>query len=150
MKKWNKDNLTYGDGWAVGDIIGTLIDFDRRVIQFWRNNKPLGRAFTGIKTGENRVYFPAISCARGQRVVFNFGRSQLAVANNKAYALIEEPDAEVNNHRTVAQNIIEYLKSYLVKFNDFQGLPVDKKLAVGSLMIEYLYPLIMDDYIMEE
>lgn len=70
--------------------------------------------------------------------------------NNKAYALLEEPDAEVNNHRTVALNIIEYLKSYLVKFNEFQGLPVDKKLAVGSLMIEYLYPLIMDDYIMEE
>jgi hypothetical protein len=32
IKKWNKDNLAYGEAWSVGDIIGTLIDFDRKVI----------------------------------------------------------------------------------------------------------------------
>ena len=51
IKKWNRDNLAYGEAWSVGDIIGSLIDFDRKVIQFWRNGKSLGRAFTGIKTG---------------------------------------------------------------------------------------------------
>jgi Kip1 ubiquitination-promoting complex protein 1 len=61
IKKWNRDNLAYGEAWSVGDIIGTLIDFDRKVIQFWRNHKSLGKAFTGIKTGPNCVYFPAIS-----------------------------------------------------------------------------------------
>lgn len=65
IKKWNRDNLAYGEAWSVGDIIGTLIDFDRKVIQFWRNQKSLGRAFTGIKTGPNCVYFPAISLQRG-------------------------------------------------------------------------------------
>ena len=61
IKKWNRDNLAYGEAWSVGDIIGTLIDFDKKVIMFWRNLKPLGRAFTNIKTGPNCVYFPAIS-----------------------------------------------------------------------------------------
>jgi Kip1 ubiquitination-promoting complex protein 1 len=32
IKKWNKDNLAYGEAWSVGDIIGTLIDFDRKVV----------------------------------------------------------------------------------------------------------------------
>ena len=32
VKKWNKDNLAYGEGWSVGDIIGTLIDFDKKII----------------------------------------------------------------------------------------------------------------------
>ena len=37
IKKWNGDDLTYGDAWSIGDIIGTLIDFDKKIIQFWRN-----------------------------------------------------------------------------------------------------------------
>lgn len=45
IKKWNKDNLAYGEAWSVGDVIGTLIDFQKRQISFWRNNKSLGPAF---------------------------------------------------------------------------------------------------------
>ena len=74
VKKWNKENLAYGEAWSVGDIIGTLIDLDRKYISYWRNNKPLGKAFTNIKTGKNCVYFPAISMQRGQKAFFNFGR----------------------------------------------------------------------------
>jgi len=65
MKKWNKDSLLYGEAWSVGDIIGTLIDFDRKVIKFWRNNKSLGKAFSNINVGGNCVYFPAITFQRG-------------------------------------------------------------------------------------
>ena len=61
IKKWNKESLAYGEAWAVGDIIGTLIDFDRKVIKFWRNNKNLGVAFSNIPVGPNLVYFPACS-----------------------------------------------------------------------------------------
>ena len=65
IKKWNKDNLGYGEAWSTGDVIGTLIDFDRKVISFWRNNKNLGKAFTNIKIGQNCVYFPAVSMKNG-------------------------------------------------------------------------------------
>jgi Kip1 ubiquitination-promoting complex protein 1 len=27
VKKWNNENSAYGEKWAPGDIIGTLIDF---------------------------------------------------------------------------------------------------------------------------
>jgi hypothetical protein len=32
VKKWNKENLAYGEAWSVGDIIGCLIDFDKKII----------------------------------------------------------------------------------------------------------------------
>lgn len=32
IKKWNADSLGYGEAWSVGDVIGTLIDFDKKVI----------------------------------------------------------------------------------------------------------------------
>ena len=65
IKKWNKDSLAYGEAWSAGDIIGTVIDFDKKSVFFWRNSKPLGRAFMEIKTGPNCVYFPAVSLQRG-------------------------------------------------------------------------------------
>jgi len=73
IKKWNKGSLSYGEAWSAGDIIGTLINFEEKYIQFWRNSQSLGKAFTNIKTGPNCVYFPAMSFQRGQRAVFNFG-----------------------------------------------------------------------------
>lgn len=51
VKKWNRENLAYGEAWSIGDIIGTLIDFDEKRISFWRNNKELGTAFTNIRVG---------------------------------------------------------------------------------------------------
>lgn len=83
-------------------------------------------------------------------MVFNFGTQHLSVPNARNYALLDEPSSEVHNHRKVAFMIIEYLKAYLVKFGEYPMLPVDRKLTVGSLLIEYLYPLVMDEYLLEE
>lgn len=63
-KKWNRESLGYGEGWAAGDVIGALIDFDEASISFWRNNRKLGVAFRNIPTGPNYVYFPAMSLQR--------------------------------------------------------------------------------------
>ena len=61
VRKWNKGYESYGESWCAGDVIGTLIDFDKREISFWRNEKFLGVAFQKIKVGPNMAYFPAIS-----------------------------------------------------------------------------------------
>lgn len=82
VKKFHNDCLDYGEAWSVGDIIGTLIDFDRKQIEYWRNGKSLGPAFTSLKSGPNCVYFPAISLRRYQRVVFNFGKQPLCAPEN--------------------------------------------------------------------
>jgi hypothetical protein len=74
----------------------------------------------------------------------------MKVVNSQLYALLEEPDAEVNNHRQVCTIIIDYLKSYLITFWEFPKVPIDERLTVGSMLIEYLFPLILDDYLMED
>jgi Kip1 ubiquitination-promoting complex protein 1 len=75
VKKWNGESQRYGKAWGAGDVIGTLIDFDKREISFFRNDEALGVAFKNIKVGPNMAYFPAVSLSQGQRVVFNFGAS---------------------------------------------------------------------------
>jgi hypothetical protein len=42
------------------------------------------------------------------------------------------------------------MKSYLITFWEFPKVAIDERLAVGSMLIEYLYPLVLDDYLMEE
>jgi len=63
----------YGKLWSAGDVIGTLLDLDKREISFFRNEESLGVAFKNVKIGPNMAYFPAVSLSQGQRVVFNFG-----------------------------------------------------------------------------
>lgn len=65
------------------------------------------------------------------------------------YCLIEEPNAVVNNYSKVCTDIIDYLKSFLITFFEFPKVPLDQRLTVGSILIEYLFPLILDDYLME-
>ena len=61
VKKWNNGSARYGEKWAAGDIIGTMIDFDKKEITFYRNDRSLGVAFNNIHVGPNMAYFPAIS-----------------------------------------------------------------------------------------
>jgi hypothetical protein len=82
--------------------------------------------------------------------VFNFGRSPLEISGHHLYGLFEEPNSEVNNYKNVSSQIIDYLKSYLITFWEFPKVPIDLRLAVGSILIEYLFPLILDDYLMED
>lgn len=46
--------------------------------------------------------------------------------------------------------IIDYLKSFLITFWEYPKIPVDERLSLGSMLIEYLFPLIMDEYLMED
>ena len=61
VEKWNDDHSNYGQRWAVGDVIGTLINLNTREILFWRNHDFLGVAFSGVEIGPNQAYFPAAS-----------------------------------------------------------------------------------------
>ncbi len=74
VEKWNDQHSSFGQRWAVGDVISTLINFNTREILYWRNNTFLGVAFQNIQVGPNRAYFPAASLMSGQRVLFNFGQ----------------------------------------------------------------------------
>ena len=61
VEKWNVDHSNFGKRWAVGDVIGTLINLNTREILYWRNHDFLGVAFSGVEVGPNHAYFPAVS-----------------------------------------------------------------------------------------
>ena len=46
--------------------------------------------------------------------------------------------------------IIEFMKRYLESFHEFDRINFDKRLCVGSLLVEYLFPLILDEYLMAD
>jgi Kip1 ubiquitination-promoting complex protein 1 len=77
LRKWNKSTAPYGETWQAGDIIGSCIDLDSGSIEFLRNGKSLGVAFTDIRRGPSVAYFPAISLAYQENIVANFGATPL-------------------------------------------------------------------------
>ena len=70
--------------------------------------------------------------------------------SNNLYGLFEEPVSHINNLGMICNSIIENLKSFLITFWEFPKIPVDQRLAVGSMLLEYIYPLIQNDLLMEE
>jgi len=79
QRKWNTTATPYGDRWAAGDVISCAIDMDRGTIQYWRNGKDLGVAFTNIRRRvPNGAYLPGISLSYGERCEVNFGERPFA------------------------------------------------------------------------
>ena len=37
VEKWNVEHSNFGQRWAVGDVIGSLINLNTREILYWRN-----------------------------------------------------------------------------------------------------------------
>ncbi|KAG6508926.1 hypothetical protein ZIOFF_034308 [Zingiber officinale] len=74
VNKWNKDPVSYGQSWVVGDVIGCCIDLDNDEISFFRNGVSLGVAFDRIqKMNPENGYYPAISLSDGECCDLNFG-----------------------------------------------------------------------------
>ena len=68
VKKWHVRPQAYGDAWATGDMIGSCIDLDSGEISFYRNGRPLGVAFKGIKTiSAGLAYFPSVSLSHAEK-----------------------------------------------------------------------------------
>jgi Kip1 ubiquitination-promoting complex protein 1 len=151
VKRWNGSSVNYGEQWSTGDVIGSLIDLKNREISYWRNKKFLGVAFTGIEVGENMAYFPSVSLEKGMRVAFNFGLSPFSMTLNPVVSAINEPDCLINNYVTPTAILVEQFRNYVIAFElaEFKSLCLDERILVGSIILEYLMPLIADNYVFE-
>ncbi|KAG2499059.1 hypothetical protein HYH03_003244 [Edaphochlamys debaryana] len=79
VKKWSVKCTHYGEAWAAGDVIGCCLDLDRGEASFLRNGRPLGVAFSGVRTLQPHLaYFPAVSLSYAERCELNFGGQPLA------------------------------------------------------------------------
>ncbi|KAI8821097.1 uncharacterized protein EV422DRAFT_567419 [Fimicolochytrium jonesii] len=73
-KKWHAGVTTdndYGEDWFIGDIITAVIDLDAGELEYFKNGKSVGAAFTGIDA--DVAWYPAISLAAGQGCKVRFG-----------------------------------------------------------------------------
>jgi hypothetical protein len=118
---------------------------------YWRNKKFLGVAFKNIDVGENRAYFPGVSLERGMRVVFNFGLHPFSQTLHPVVISINEPECLVNNYITVSAILVDQFRNFILAFSipEFRHLSSDERLFVGSIILEYMLPLLADDYVFE-
>lgn len=96
VRRWNVITHKYGEPWLSGDIIGCTIDLDIGVIEFYRNGRPLGKAFEGICTGAGMVYFPTVSLAFTENLTANFGSTPLRYPIEGYATLQAAPMDQVN------------------------------------------------------
>ncbi|XP_072948372.1 E3 ubiquitin-protein ligase RNF123-like [Epargyreus clarus] len=73
VRRWNVATSPYGNPWLPGDVIGSCVDLDKGVMEFYRNGVSLGVAFDKVAHGTGVAYFPAVSLAMQEHLYANFG-----------------------------------------------------------------------------
>ena len=76
-RKWNVASTEYGEQWTSGDVISCGIDFDRGVVEYWRNGVHLGVAYSPATMSKDDpqqlLYFPGVSLSYGESCEVNLG-----------------------------------------------------------------------------
>ncbi|KAK8824904.1 hypothetical protein WA538_005570 [Blastocystis sp. DL] len=75
-RKWHGDaeGEAYGEVCCPGDVVGVLLDADKRTLSFSRNGKDLGVAFTDVTYLGG--LFPVVSLEKEETVLVNLGQFQ--------------------------------------------------------------------------
>ena len=104
-----------------------------------------------MQCGPNKAYFPAISLERGQKAIFNFGLSPFNLRTPFMLVAVNEPDSMVNNFFSSSNFLVERLKNYALAYHDskFSKLSEDERVFVGSVIVQYLIPLMEEPYVLE-
>lgn len=64
---------------------------------------------------------------------------------------VQEPESAVKNYHQVALNLLETFKRFIVQFNEHAEVSADMKFMLGSVIWEYMLPLMQSDpFLMEE
>ncbi len=67
----------YGRPWIASDVVGCLLNVDKREMEFHINGDPLGIAFRDIPHSEGgKGYLAAVSIEDGEMITLNIGASQ--------------------------------------------------------------------------
>jgi len=101
--------------WNIGDVIGVAIDMDEKIIEYFRNGISLGKFFSDIPIGENRVYFPSILLGYKQKIFINFGQEQYFYNYGK-YNCIDLREADIRGYLKVSKTLVEFLEQYYFNF----------------------------------
>lgn len=120
VKKWNKEPKSYGQPWAIGDVIGCCIDLDKGEISFYRNGLSLGVAFDGVRVsgqGNGYGYYPSVSLSDGERCYLNFG-SHPFVYPVEGFNPVQDPPPSRRFAGYLLQSLVRLLEAEALERSD--------------------------------
>ena len=121
VRKWNVSTHKYGEAWLSGDIIGSTIDMDHGIINFYRNGKNLGEAFQNISMGPGIVYFPTVSLAFTENLTANFGTTPMRYPVEGYQPLQEAPISQLHKSKI----LFDWFKKFIYEYNNIGN--IDKR-----------------------
>lgn len=70
------DSERYGESCQVNDIFGCSLDVEVKTVQFWKNGKDMGIAFTNVAPEPGNRLVPYIALARRASILVSFGKDK--------------------------------------------------------------------------
>ncbi|CAG0912820.1 unnamed protein product [Notodromas monacha] len=159
VRKWNVATYRYGEPWLSGDIIGVTIDCDDHKIEFYRNGRSLGVAFSNVKSAPGVAYLPGVSLGDGENLVANFGATPYKYPVKGFSPLQDPPESDLKKGKLLfgwLANLIEVFEPPSPKNGSkvvtaVQQVPSRKAkfYLVGARIFRQLSQLLVSPYIVE-
>ena len=88
---------------------------------------------------------------KGEKCKFNFGLRPFNLRPNFHLIAVNEADCQINNFYTTSVFLMDRFKNYVMASKDPKHLSLSEteKIMVGSVLLEYLMPLIDDPFVFE-
>lgn len=154
VRKWNVTTHKYGEPWLSGDVIGCALDMDNGTMDFYRNGRPLGRAFDNVTMGAGIAYFPTVSLAFTENLTANFGATPLRYPVDDYQTLQLAPHEQLNKANVLfgwLENLV-----YLIENTKRNSGLVEKSMStrtylmcISRLILQELGPFLTIPYIVE-
>lgn len=141
------DGEKFGEYCANGDILGCSLDMENKTIQYWKNGKDLGTAFTNVIPEPGGRLTPYIGLSRRVSVLFNFGRETFAFPQdgyNMLHCFLSEKEISklahlFNKYRDMSETETEEKK-------ETAQSEVDQEKIYGAGLIQFQKDLgVVDD-----
>eukprot|EP01026_Neomeris_dumetosa_P024663 TRINITY_DN2045_c0_g1_i7.p1 TRINITY_DN2045_c0_g1~~TRINITY_DN2045_c0_g1_i7.p1 ORF type:complete len:708 (-),score=131.19 TRINITY_DN2045_c0_g1_i7:97-2220(-) len=87
---------SYGEAYNAGDVIGCMLDCDRKSIAYTKNGQFLGEAFRIPESLHGQALYPAVTL-KNCEVSFNFGAQQFRYGPTKGYTALQQAQGTVSN-----------------------------------------------------
>ena len=105
-------------------------------MDFYRNGRPLGRAFENVSIGSGIAYFPTVSLANSENLTANFGSTPLHYPVD-GYQPLQAPPQDHLNKATLLLKWFSNLMEQIYKLKDsrsktFSG---DKNMSIRAFLV---------------
>ncbi|VVC25271.1 Concanavalin A-like lectin/glucanase domain,SPRY domain,Zinc finger, RING-type,B30.2/SPRY domain [Cinara cedri] len=134
-QKWNTSiSLPYGQKWRVGNVIGCVINFSQKTIEYFNNGQSLGKAFEEFNI-EGMTYFPAFTLFNEENLCVNLGERQFKFPIPGAKPVIANPTTLIDYFKRLELNINSLIDSQIsLKHNTKKNAKTEDKIIINNVI----------------